>query len=64
MVGCRQSLREACAQYENDHIVVMCSEYFLVESWLAELEREKTPMEQLAVQNTSTVPCDLVRRVW
>lgn len=34
--GCRQSLKETCALYEKDHIVVMCPEYFLAESWLAE----------------------------
>lgn len=44
--GCRQALKETCGLYEEDQIAVMPCEYFLAESWLAELEgkgAEKDP---------------------
>nr|WP_325186354.1 hypothetical protein [uncultured Oscillibacter sp.] len=40
--GCCQALKETCGLYERDQIAVMPCEYFLAESWLAELERQKT----------------------
>lgn len=40
--GCRQALKETCGLYEQDHIAVMPVEYFLAESWLSELESQKT----------------------
>ena len=40
--GCRQALKETRGLYERDQIAVMPCEYFLAESWLAELERQKT----------------------
>ncbi len=39
--GCRQALKETCGLYEQDRIAVMPVEYFLAESWLAELESQK-----------------------
>ena len=36
--GCRQALKETCDLYEQDQIAIMPCEYFLAESWLAELE--------------------------
>lgn len=40
--GCRQALKETCGLYEQDRIAVMPVEYFLAESWLAELESQRT----------------------
>lgn len=40
--GCRQALKETRGLYKQDHIAVMPVEYFLAESWLAELESQKT----------------------
>lgn len=40
--SCRQALKETCGLYEQDRIAVMPVEYFLAESWLAELESQKT----------------------
>lgn len=43
--GCRQVLKETCGLYEQDRIAVMPCEYFLAESWLAELEGRGTEKE-------------------
>ena len=40
--GCRQALKETRGLYKQDHIAVMPVEYFLAESWLSELESQKT----------------------
>ena len=40
--GCRQALKETRGLYERDQIAVVPCEYFLAESWLTELERQKT----------------------
>lgn len=46
IAGCRQSLEETCALYEKDHIAVMPLEYFLAESWLAELSSKGDSSEK------------------
>lgn len=43
--GCRQALKETRGLYERDQIAVMPCEYFLAESWLTELERQKTDLD-------------------
>lgn len=47
--GCRQALRETCGLYERDQIAVMPCEYFLAESWLTELESQKTDSDSREV---------------
>lgn len=47
--SCRQALRETRSLYERDPIAVMPCEYFLAESWLKELERQKTDSDSREV---------------